>query len=157
MDISGEELSIGRVNIVKLLMVREKSVRYQKPFCTADTVVNAVRPMFKGSYREIVVVVGMDNSNCPTVIHTVGVGSPNQSVVCMASIFKPILLANSVSFVLCHNHLCDQMNSSQADRDLTDKIGDIAKMLELHFLDHLILNADGTEYFSFRKMGMLKA
>jgi DNA repair protein RadC len=113
--------------------------------------------MFKDSYREMVVVVGMDNSNCPTVIHTVGVGSPNQSVVCMASIFKPLLLSNAISFILCHNHLCDQMNPSQADRDLTDKIGDIAKMLELHLLDHLILNADGTEHISFRKMGMLKA
>ncbi len=156
MAIPDEEISTGRVNIVRLLMVREKSVRFHKAFCTAETVVNAVRPMFKGSYREIVVVVGMDNTNSPTVIHTVGVGSPNQSVVCMASIFKPLLLSNAVSFILCHNHICDQMKPSQADRELTDKIGDLAKMLELHFLDHLILNADGTEFFSFKNMGLLK-
>jgi len=138
------------------LMVREKSVRYQKAFSTADSVVNAVRPMFKNSYREMVVVVGLDNSNLPAVLHTVGLGNPSQSAFCMASIFKPILLSNSVSLILVHNHPASHMKPSEADCETTDKVGEIAKMLELRFLDHIILNTDGTEYFSFKQMGLMK-
>jgi DNA repair protein RadC len=84
--------------------------------------------MFQNLDREMVVVVGLDNSNYPSVIHTVGIGSANQSVVCMASVFKPLLLSNAISFILCHNHPSqDVMKASNADIELTHKIEDIAE------------------------------
>ncbi len=47
------------------------------------------------------------------------------------------------------------MQPSKADRTLTTRVGEIAKLLEIHFMDHIILNADCSEYFSFKKMGLM--
>jgi DNA repair protein RadC len=151
-DIPGK----GSVNIVKLLMVREKSVKYERTMSCAETVINAVRHMFDGIFREQVVVVGLDSRNYPNVLHINGVGSPNQSAVFIANIFRPLLLSNAVSCILVHNHIGNTMRPSSADTMLTDKVVEIGKLLEIPLLDHLIINSDGTEYFSFKKMGLIK-
>jgi DNA repair protein RadC len=148
---------IKTVRIVKLLMVREKSVKYRQAMSSAETVVNIVRPLFKNIYREQVFVVGLDNRNLPTVIHLVGIGSPNQSPVFPANVFKPLLLSNSSSFIIIHNHPGGSMRPSGADRELTDRLIEVGKLLEIPLLDHLILNADGSEFFSFRNTGMINS
>jgi len=145
----------GSVNIVKLLMVREKTVRYNQTLSCAEMVIQSVRHLFKDAYREMVVVVGLNNQNFPTIIHIVGLGNQAQSYVNPANIFKPLLLSNASTFIICHNHPGGTMKPSTADIELTNKIEVIGKSLELPLLDHLILNADGSEYFSFKKMGML--
>lgn len=146
----------GSVQIVKLLMVREKSVRYERTMSCAETVINAVRHMFEGIFREQVVVVGLDSRNYPTILHINGVGSPNQSAVFIANIFRPLLLSNAVSCILVHNHPAGTMHPSSADTALTDKVIEIGKLLEIPLLDHLIINSDATEYFSFKKMGLIR-
>jgi DNA repair protein RadC len=74
----------------------------------------------------------------------------------MGAVFKPLLLANSVSLILVHNHPAGIMKPSQADQALTAKIGEIAKLLDIYLMDHIILNADGSDFFSFKKMGLMK-
>lgn len=144
------------VKIVQLRMVREKTVKYQEAMTNAETVVNIVRPIFENIYREQVVVIGLDNRNVPTVVHVVGVGIPNQSPVFPSSVFKPLLLSNSSGFILVHNHPGGSNTASQADSGLTEKLVQIGKLLEIPLLDHLILNADGSEFYSFRTSGKLK-
>ncbi|MCP4648599.1 MAG: JAB domain-containing protein [PVC group bacterium] len=143
------------VNIVSLKIVREKTVKYQKSVSNADDVVSMIRPLFKDSYRELVVVVGLDNSNVPSVIHIVSYGSPNQSSVYAGSVFKPLLLSNSVGFLLVHNHPGDTLTPSSCDKAITSKLKEVGKLLDIPILDHLIVNCDCSDYYSFSKSGIL--
>jgi DNA repair protein RadC len=149
------QVPLRSVKIVRLKMVREKSAKYQESLSSAQTVINAVLPMFKDSYRELVVVVGLDNRNLPTVIHTVGIGCPTQSTVFPANAFKALLLSNASSFIILHNHPGGTLYPSGPDRELTDRLKEIGKLLDIPIVDHIILNADGTEHYSFRNSGLI--
>lgn len=103
----------------------------------------------------MVVVIGLDNSNRPTAVHTVSLGSPDQAAVSVSSIFKPLLLSNSTGFVLVHNHPGDKLQPSTADRELTDRLKKLGEQLEIKMLDHIIPTADGSGYYSFKTEGAM--
>ncbi len=62
-------------------------------------------------------------------------------------IFKIALDNNASSIILAHNHPSNNMKPSANDIDLTKKIVNSGKVLEINVLDHLIIGAD--KYFSF--------
>ena len=151
----GFKMSIGHVQLVKLIQVKERNITYEKTVCNTQTAINAVKEIYENAYREIVCVVAVDTKNRPVCVHIVGVGNPSQSYVMLSSLFKAILLSNATSFLLFHNHPADTLSPSQADKVLTAKVKEIADMFELNFLDHIILNGDASDYFSFFRMGLM--
>ncbi len=68
-------------------------------------------------------------------------------------IYATALISASVAIVLAHNHPSGNLNASQADIDLTRKIKEAGKVLDIALLDHLIITKTG--YFSFADEGML--
>ena len=68
-------------------------------------------------------------------------------------IFATALKAGASSIILAHNHPSGQLTPSQADRNLTRKIADGGKLLDISVFDHVILTADS--YFSFADEGII--
>jgi DNA repair protein RadC len=68
-------------------------------------------------------------------------------------IFRIALESGATGLLLCHNHPSGNLKPSQADRDLTIKIRDGARLLDIRLLDHLIVSSEG--YFSFADEGIL--
>ena len=62
----------------------------------------------------------------------------------------------SSSVVLCHNHPSGNIKPSQADIDLTRKVKEGLKLLDVALIDHLILPGSLTwGYYSFADDGLL--
>jgi DNA repair protein RadC len=68
-------------------------------------------------------------------------------------IFKMALEELASGIILAHNHPSGNLNASQADIDLTRKLKEAGKLLEIQVLDHLIIA--GQKYFSFADEGLL--
>ena len=68
-------------------------------------------------------------------------------------IFKQALAELASGIILAHNHPSGNLTASQADIDLTKKIKEAGKLLEIQVLDHLIIS--GQKYFSFADEGIL--
>lgn len=68
-------------------------------------------------------------------------------------IFKIALEELASGIVLAHNHPSGNLTASQADIDLTRKLKDAGKLLEIQVLDHLIIA--GQKYLSFADEGIL--
>jgi DNA repair protein RadC len=68
-------------------------------------------------------------------------------------IFKCALEELASGIIIAHNHPSGNLNASQADIDLTKKVKEGAKLLEIQLLDHLIIA--GQKYFSFADEGLL--
>lgn len=68
-------------------------------------------------------------------------------------IFKTALDHLASNIILCHNHPSGSLNPSKQDIDITRKIGDAGKQLEIQVLDHVIVSTRG--YFSFADDGLL--
>lgn len=81
-------------------------------------------------------------------------GGATGTVVDTKILFKKILEHNRVSsFIIAHNHPSGNINPSQEDINLTRKIFEAAKLLDLKVIDHLIITIDG--YYSFVDNGHL--
>jgi DNA repair protein RadC len=68
-------------------------------------------------------------------------------------IFKIALDAQASSIILCHNHPSGNLKPSEQDKQLTRKIVQAGKTLEIAVLDHLIFGNDS--YFSFADENIL--
>jgi DNA repair protein RadC len=68
-------------------------------------------------------------------------------------ILKKGLENNASSMILCHNHPSGNIQPSEADIQITGKLKDAGKIMEIPVLDHLIVTENG--YFSFADEGMI--
>jgi DNA repair protein RadC len=68
-------------------------------------------------------------------------------------IYKMALEELASGVVVAHNHPSGNLQPSQNDIDLTKKLKEAGKFLEVQLLDHLIVA--GTKYFSFADEGFL--
>jgi DNA repair protein RadC len=68
-------------------------------------------------------------------------------------IFKIALEELASGIILAHNHPSGNLTVSKADMELTKKLKEAGKFLEIQVLDHLIIA--GTKYFSFADEGIL--
>jgi DNA repair protein RadC len=68
-------------------------------------------------------------------------------------IFKVALEQYASSIILVHNHPSGNLKPSQADIDLTNKMKEAGKWLEIPVLDHIIFGDEG--YLSFADDGLL--
>jgi len=68
-------------------------------------------------------------------------------------IFASALKAAACGMILAHNHPSGNLSPSQADIDLTRKIKEGGKLLEIQLLDHIILTSEG--YYSFADEGII--
>lgn len=68
-------------------------------------------------------------------------------------IFKAALEELACGIILAHNHPSGNVTPSQQDIDLTKKIKESGKLMEIQVLDHLIFA--GSKYYSFADEGLL--
>lgn len=68
-------------------------------------------------------------------------------------IFVAALKAGASGMILSHNHPSGNLSPSQPDIELTRKIKEGGKLLEIQLLDHIILTSES--YYSFADEGIL--
>lgn len=83
----------------------------------------------------------------------IGRGGNDFTPVDVRVILRFALQAKANSMVLAHNHPSGTLYPSQADRQLTQKISEAAKTMDIRVNDHLIFTDHG--YYSFRDEGLL--
>jgi DNA repair protein RadC len=85
--------------------------------------------------------------------HQISQGGVAGTIADPKIIFKLALDTLGSSIILAHNHPSGNLTASQADIDLTKKLKEAGKLLEIQVLDHLIVA--GQKYFSFADEGMI--
>ena len=73
-------------------------------------------------------------------------------------IFRPAIIHSAYAFVLVDNHPSGSVSPSDADLRLTKRIASGARILQINFLDHVIVGqavAGRLGYFSFQEAGMI--
>ena len=64
------------------------------------------------------------------------------------------LKSMACGIILSHNHPSGNLIPSGADREITNKIKEAGKLMEISLLDHLILSPEGT-FYSFADEGLI--
>ncbi len=99
-------------------------------------------------------IVLLNNANKVKGVYQISQGGITGTLVDIRLLFSVILKCLAPAIILVHNHPSGSLRPSGSDREITQKIKQAAKLLDIRVLDHLIIVPNG-EYFSFADEGIL--
>ncbi|MGE5457943.1 MAG: JAB domain-containing protein [Methanococcaceae archaeon] len=105
-------------------------------------------------YVEEFKILLMNRSNSVLGIMEISKGGISGTVTDVRLVFQAAIKANASGIICSHNHPSGNMNPSESDTRLTQKLKDAGNLMDIQLLDHLILSTDGA-YYSFADNGQL--
>jgi DNA repair protein RadC len=168
-----KELSRASLNELRQFLPRRKAEAVMAALAISNVVetedalsapLNNAEAIYRGNldmatlHQEVVRVVLLDFQN--RCIRKVDIfkGTVNECLAHPREIFREAIIRSAFAFVLVHNHPSGVPDPSDADLRLTKRITSGARILQIKFLDHVIVGhstACGAGYFSFREAGLL--
>lgn len=98
-------------------------------------------------------VMLLNRANRVLGIIDISLGGTSCTIADPKVIFVAALKSAAHGLILVHNHPSSELKPSNADIELTRKIKEGGKLLDVAVLDHIILSSDG--YYSFADEGLL--
>jgi DNA repair protein RadC len=108
-----------------------------------------------GHERLVVAIVDSRLRHAGTI--EISSGTLNETSAHPREVLRPVLLRNSYGFILIHNHPSGDPSPSEPDRRFTKRLIEAAEMLQLRFVDHIIIgrpDSGRSPYYSFREAGL---
>jgi DNA repair protein RadC len=110
-------------------------------------------PRVRDLKQECFQVVMLDQKNGYLGSHQVSAGSLTGALVHPREVFRPAIREAAAAVAFVHNHPSGDPKPSKDDIELTARLVDVAKLVGLRVLDHVVVGDEG--YFSFVEEGML--
>jgi DNA repair protein RadC len=123
-----------------------------------ERVFQLLGPEMRSLSKESLRVILLDTRYQLMRVEEISRGTVNESIAHPRDIFEPVVTAVAFAFVLVHNHPSGDPAPSEADRRLTVRLAEGARLLQVQLLDHVILgSADNgrSPWFSFKQAGLL--
>jgi DNA repair protein RadC len=98
-------------------------------------------------------VIMLNRANRLLKKHQISLGGVHGTVADPKIIFKTALESLASGIIVAHNHPSGNLTPSQQDIDLTKKLKEAGKLLEIQLLDHVIIA--GKNYYSFADEGLM--
>lgn len=98
---------------------------------------------FADQSQEVSYAVFIDQNDHVVACDIVGVGDLRKTVVDLGSIIQRLALHHTRRFLVVHNHPGHTPMHSQADRQVTTKLTNLADLLHVDFLGHYVLTPAG--------------
>lgn len=112
-----------------------------------------LRPHYEDLLHEEFHIILLNRANKVIGLKQISKGGISGTVADGKVIFKKALELQASAIILSHNHPSGQLKPSQADLQLTKKIKEFGKMIDIQILDHLILTDNN--YLSFADEGLM--
>jgi len=117
-------------------------------FDRAADVAAYVRPRFEGKRQECFLTILLDGQNQLLAERMIAEGIPTQATVYVRRVMEEALRVSASAFVVAHNHPSGEPKPSSADDHTTQDLKQAADIMNLIFLDHIIIgNRD--RYYSY--------
>ena len=95
----------------------------------------------------------LNRSNKILSRHKLSQGGISGTITDVRLLIKKALELLASSIIICHNHPSGNLDPSEADTRITEKIREAAAYFDISLLDHLIITDNG--YYSYADNGML--
>lgn len=150
----GEAKAITIIAALELGRRRKETDEEEKPKITSSRdAYLLIRPHLTDLPYEEFWVLMLNRANRVIRKHQVSQGGVAGTVADPKIIFKTALGELASGIIVAHNHPSGNLTASQADIDLTKKLKEAGRLLEIQLLDHIIVA--GQKYFSFADEGLL--
>lgn len=135
--------------VIKLKKIKSKdfpSLKY-KGLINPEVVADFMNAAYdaKNLVEEHLWLICLNTKLVPNAVFEVSNGSMTDAYCSPASIFQRVLLTGASGFIIVHNHPSGNIYPSQTDNDAFSDIRKLSKMMNLDFLDSIIVG-DGKPY-----------
>ena len=154
---NGQGLGSGEYKfpVIRIKMVTDKELYSNEPINSPDKAVNIMGELIKDEDRELLCVINVDNRLRPLNAAVVSMGTITYTVAPIVNIFKAGILSNASGIILMHNHPSGNVTPSREDDDLTKKVYNLGKLMEIELHDHVIVGVDPStqkmNYYSYQE------
>lgn len=113
-----------------------------------DIVYNLMKPKIGNLAHEEMWVIFLNRANRVLGMMKVSEGGGTSTIFDVKRILRSVILAQAEGVILCHNHPSGNLHPSGPDDNITRKFQDACKVMEIRFLDHMIITTDGFYSYS---------
>lgn len=150
----GEARAVTLVAALELGRRRHSSlILDKKRIHTSNELAEFLKTLLKDHGYEVFAVVFLNRSNKIKHFEIMSKGGLTHTIVDPRIVFLKAIEVQATSLVLCHNHPSGNLKPSRADEELTTKLKNAGRLLDINVIDHLIVSDEG--YFSFADEGMM--
>lgn len=105
-------------------------------------------------YIEEFKVLLLNRSNSVLGLLSISKGGISGTVTDVRVVLQAAIKSNASGLIVAHNHPSGNLNPSEADSRITQKIKEAGNVMDIQLLDHLIITP-GEDYYSFADNGFL--
>ena len=148
----GEAKAISILAACELGKRRQMESSVERPdLGTATRIYNYMRPLLQDRDVEEFWVLLMNQNYRLIKRVRISHGGITETAVDIRIIMREAVLANATILAVCHNHPSGNIKPSNADDQLTRAISKACELMQIRFLDHVIIT-DG-QYYSYNELG----
>lgn len=98
-------------------------------------------------------IIFLDNRNRVIATEILFHGTIDGASVYPRLVLARVLELNAAALIIFHNHPSQEVCPSQADKQITKRLTDTVKMIDVRIMDHFIVSVDDT--YSFAEHGLI--
>jgi DNA repair protein RadC len=104
------------------------------------------------SLQDQFIILYLNRANRVIGSYQLSKGGLTGTIADVRLILSVALKTLATGLILAHNHPSGNLKPSEADKQITNKIRQAAKLLDIELLDHIIMSSEG--YYSFMDEGI---
>jgi DNA repair protein RadC len=141
-------------------VVMEKTVHYTRAedrlLKNSQDCHRAFLPLFNDALysHEEFHVIALNHSHLIIGSTRLSSGGLTATIADTRMIFRFLLLCGATAFAVAHNHPSENPKPSNPDIQLTKKLSEAARLMDMTFIDHIIICGD-SQYVSFADEGLM--
>ena len=151
---------LGPSKALQIMATLEIAKRYQQEelpkrpaiACSEDAYKN-LRPEIAHLGHEEMWIMMLNRANHVIKLFQASRGTTTATIFDLKGILKEALLENAEGIIMAHNHPSGNCRPSGADDSITLRCHEGCRMLDIRFLDHIIVTPD--TYFSYKDEGKI--
>ena len=159
-----KEKGLGLAKASKLAAAFELGTRVAReqlrdiPIDTPERIHDFFGPQMRHLSQEQVICATLDARLRHAGTTVVSVGTVSDSSAHPREILRPVITRGAYGFVLIHNHPSGDPSPSRADEMVTRRLVEAAELMQVKFLDHVIIGRPSpgrAAFYSFRSAGLI--
>ncbi len=116
---------------------------------SSKTVVDYLQKWIGLERKEHFVALYLDSQNHLIANKVISIGILNAALVHPREVFEPAVSLHSSSIIVAHNHPSGSVEPSNEDREITKKLVETGRIMEIMIKDHIIVSS--SSQFSFHQ------
>jgi len=130
------------------LIIREAKITYRKVgvieklkcITNQKTAYEVLKPSFKPFvHQEAFIALYLNSQNLPICKKVITTGTINSTQISLHGIYETAILCGATGIIVAHNHPSGNLKPSQEDLNITKKLIEAGKIMNINLLDHLII------------------